>query len=125
MFEVKHLQDEFGFKYASVIGMLIFFMNTFVYLHFAIRKLDKFMIPPGRVHYAAAAAAHPLRHLQCKNNCTGGITYSSDLSKAPITKLLLASIGAAPAFHLSCSVIRLGKIAPRQLEAPVAILYIV
>jgi hypothetical protein len=56
MFEVKRLEDEFGFKYASVIGMFIFSMNTFVYLHFAIRKLAKFMIRPGRVHYAAALA---------------------------------------------------------------------
>ena len=71
--------------------MLIFFINTFVYLHFAIRKLAKvMMIHPGRVHYAAAA--HLLRHLQC-NTRIGGITYYSDLAKAPVTKLL-ASIGA-------------------------------
>jgi hypothetical protein len=96
MFEVMRLQDEFGFKYASVVGMLIFSMNTFVYLHFAIRKLAKFMIRPGRVHYAAAA--HLLRHLRC-NTRTGGLTYYSDLSKAPVT-MLLASIGAPTDFPL-------------------------
>jgi hypothetical protein len=96
MSEVKHLEDEFGFKYASVIGMSILSMNTFVYLHFAIRKLAKFMIRPGRVHYAAAA--HLLRHLRC-NTRTGGLTYYSDLSKAPVT-LLLASIGALTDFPL-------------------------
>jgi hypothetical protein len=43
MLEVKRLEDEFGFKHASVIGMLMFLMNTFVSLCFAIRKLTKFM----------------------------------------------------------------------------------
>ena len=47
MFKVKRLEDEFCFKYTSVIGMLIFSMNTFVYLYFTIRKLAKFMIRPG------------------------------------------------------------------------------
>jgi hypothetical protein len=94
--EVKRLEDEFGFKYASVIGMLIFSMNTFVYLHFAIRKLAKFMIRPGRVHYAAVA--HLLRHLRC-NTRTGGLTYYSDLATAPVTKLL-ASIGAPTDFPM-------------------------
>jgi hypothetical protein len=95
-FEVKHFENDFGFKYASVISMLIFSVNTFVYLHFAIRKLAKFMICPGRVHYAAAA--HLLCHLHC-NTRTGGLTYYSDLSKAPVT-LLLASIGAPTGFPL-------------------------
>ena len=94
MFEVKRLEDEFGFKYASVIGMLIFSLNTFVYLHFPIRKLAKFMIRPGRVHYAATA--HLLRHLRC-NTRTGGLTYYADLSTAPVT-LLLASIDAPTDF---------------------------
>jgi hypothetical protein len=69
MLEVKRLEDEFGFKYASVIGMLIFLMNAFVSLHFAIRKLAKFMTRPGRTHYAAAA--HLLRHLRCNTRASG------------------------------------------------------
>jgi hypothetical protein len=96
MSEVKQLEDEFGFKYASVIGMFIFSMNTFVSLHFAIRKLAKFMVRPGRIHFAATA--HLLRHLRC-NTRSGGITYYPDISQAPITKLL-ASIGAPTDFPI-------------------------
>jgi hypothetical protein len=96
MLEVKRLEDEFVFKYASVIGMLIYSMNTFFYLHFSIRKLAKFMVRPGRLHHAAAA--HLLRHLRC-NTRTGGITYYSNLSKAPVT-MLLASIGAPTNFPI-------------------------
>ncbi len=96
MLEVQRLEDEYGFKYASVIGMFIFSMNTFTSLHFAIRKLAKFMIRPGRNHYAATA--HLLRHLRC-NTRTGGITYYADISQAPVTKLL-ASIGAPTDFPI-------------------------
>jgi hypothetical protein len=97
MFQVKRLEDEFGFKYyASVVGMLIFAMNTFVHLHFAIRKVAKFMMRPGRVHHVAIA--HLLRHLRC-NTRTAGITYYSDLSTAPVTQLL-ASVGAPTYFLL-------------------------
>jgi hypothetical protein len=96
MFEVKRLKDEFGFKYASIVGMLIFAMNTFVYLHFAIQKVAKFMMRPGRVHHVAVT--HLQRHLRC-NTCTAGITYYSDLSTAPVTQLLV-SIGAPTDFPL-------------------------
>ncbi len=96
MLEAQRLEDEYGFKHASVIGMRIFSMNTFTSLHFAIRKLAKFMIRPGRNHYAATA--HLLRHLRC-NTRTGGITYYADISQAPVTKLL-ASIGAPTNFPI-------------------------
>jgi hypothetical protein len=96
MSEVKELEDEFGFKYTSVIGMFIFSMYTFVSLHFAIRKLAKFMVRPGRLHFAATA--HLLRHLCC-NTRSGGITYYADMSQAPVTKLL-DSIGAPTAFPI-------------------------
>jgi hypothetical protein len=49
MLEVKRLENEFGFKHASVIGVLTFSMNTFVSLHFAVRKLAKFMTRPDRI----------------------------------------------------------------------------
>jgi hypothetical protein len=53
MFEVRALSDEFGFRYNSVVGMLIFLMNTFIYLHLSISKLAKFMVRPGRKHFEA------------------------------------------------------------------------
>jgi hypothetical protein len=77
MLEVKRLEDEHGFKHASVIGMLIFSMNTFTSVHFAIRKLAKFMTRPGRLHHAATA--HLLRHLRC-NARASGITHCADMS---------------------------------------------
>jgi transposase InsO family protein len=90
MFEVKRLADEFGFKYSSVVGMLIFSMNTFIYLHFGIRKLAKFNTRPGRKHYEAAA--HFLRHLRCNTRC-GGLRYYANLADSPFTKLLASFDG--------------------------------
>ena len=90
MFEVKRLADEFGFKYSSVVGMLIFSMNTFIYLHFGIRKLAKFNTRPGRKHYEAAA--HILRHLRC-NTRRGGLRYYANLADSPFTKLLASFDG--------------------------------
>jgi hypothetical protein len=49
--EVTKLQEEFGFEYAAAIGSLIYLMNTFVRLTFAIRKLAKFMQYPGKPHF--------------------------------------------------------------------------
>jgi hypothetical protein len=96
MSEVKELEDEFGFKHASVIGMFMFSMNTFASLHFATRKLAKFMAHPSRLHFAATV--HLLRHLLC-NTRSGGITYHANMSQAPATKLL-DSIGAPTAFPI-------------------------
>ena len=61
--EVLKLQEEFGFEYASVIGMLIYLMNTAFMLNFAISKLGKFNSLPGRKHFKALN--HMLRYLRC------------------------------------------------------------
>ena len=60
--EVLDLQEEFGFEYASAIGMLIYLMNTAFILHFAITKLGKFNSMPGRNHFKALL--HLLNHLR-------------------------------------------------------------
>jgi hypothetical protein len=70
--------------------MLIFSMNTFIYLHFGIRKLAKFNTRPGRKHYEAAA--HFLRHLRCNTRC-GGLRYYANLADSPFTKLLASFDG--------------------------------
>jgi hypothetical protein len=49
---VMRLQEEFNFEYAAAIGSLIWLMNTYVKLCFAVRKLAKFMQYPGRQHFA-------------------------------------------------------------------------
>jgi hypothetical protein len=85
MFQVKRLAEEFGYQYSSVIGMLIFAMNTFVYLHFGISKLAKFNTCPGHKHFEAVA--HLLRHLRC-NTRRGGLRYYANLADSPFTKLL-------------------------------------
>jgi hypothetical protein len=41
--DVMKLQEELGFEYTAAIGSLIYLMNTFVRLTFAIRKLAKVM----------------------------------------------------------------------------------
>jgi hypothetical protein len=98
MFEVKRLADEFGFKCSSVVGMLIFSVNTFICLHFGIRKLAKFNTRPG--HYEAAA--HLLRHLRC-NARRGGLRCYANLADSPSTKSL-ASFGGPVDYPLvSCT----------------------
>jgi hypothetical protein len=90
VFEVKRLADEFGFQHSSIVGMLIFAMNTFAHLHFSIRKLAKFNTRPGRKH--CEAVAHLLRHLRCNARC-GGVQCYADLNDSPFTKLLASFNG--------------------------------
>ena len=51
--EVKDLEAKFGFQYSSVVGMLIFLMNTTITLQYGIRKLARFNAMPGKPHYKA------------------------------------------------------------------------
>ena len=53
LFAVKSLEATYGFQYSSVVGMLIFLMNTTTELQFAIRKLAKFNALPGKKHFKA------------------------------------------------------------------------
>ena len=82
MLEVEKLQEEFKFEYASVIGMLIYLMNTAFTLHFAITKLGKFNARPGRTHFKAVQ--HLLHHLRCYHT-SYGMTYYSDAPGHPCT----------------------------------------
>ena len=83
--EVLKLQEEFGFEYASVIGMFIYLLNTCFAGHFAITKLAKFMTLPGLKHFKETR--HMLKYLRC-NYLRFGVTYYSDVSKSPIYKLI-------------------------------------
>ena len=82
---VRKLQEEFGFEYSSVIGMLIYLMNTGYYLHFAISKLGKFNALPGRVHFKALK--HMIMHLVC-NRLKLGVTFYSDVKRSPVYQLV-------------------------------------
>ena len=91
--EVAKLQEEFGFEYASVIGMLIYLMNTAFSLHFAVTKLAKFNNLPGRKHFKAVH--HLLRHLRCHHQ-NFGIRYYSEVKRSPIYKLVKENTSARP-----------------------------
>ena len=82
---MRKLQEEFGFEYSSVIGMLIYLMNTGYYLHFAISKLGKFNALPGRVHFKALK--HMIMHLAC-NRLKLGVTFYSDVKRSPVYQLI-------------------------------------
>ena len=88
--EVLQLQEEYGFEYASVIGMLIYLMNTAFILHFAITKLGKFNALPGEKHFKAVK--HILNHLRC-NHTSFGITYYADPKRLPLNQLLKDHVG--------------------------------
>jgi hypothetical protein len=83
--DVMTLQAEFGFVYAAVVGSLIYLMNTYVRLNYAIRKLARFMQLPGRNHFKLLL--HLLRHLQCYR-LHGGIKFYSDATTSPLYRHL-------------------------------------
>ena len=53
LLEVQQLEQIYGFQYFSVIGMLIFLLNTATVLQYAIRKLAHFNALPGKKHFKA------------------------------------------------------------------------
>ena len=81
---VKALEREYGMEYRSVIGSLLWLMNTFTRLQFAIRKLAKFNHLPGRKHFVAMI--HCLHHIRCFHR--NGVTYYSKVDDAPVTRML-------------------------------------
>jgi Reverse transcriptase (RNA-dependent DNA polymerase) len=83
--EVRGLQAEFQLNYPSVIGSLLWILNTYPRLQFAIQKLAKFMNLLGRVHFKGLQ--HLLHHVRCYHLC--GLKFYSDVMNAPIAKLLL------------------------------------
>jgi hypothetical protein len=78
--DVVKIQEEFGFEYAAVVGSLIYLMNTYVRMNYAIRKLARFMQYPGRKHYKMLL--HLLRYLQC-HRCRGGLKFYSNMESSP------------------------------------------
>jgi hypothetical protein len=83
--EVMAIQDEYGFQYAAVVGSLIYLMNTYIRLNYAIRKLARFMQYPGRNHFKLLS--HLLRHLQCYR-LNGGVKFYSDITNTPLYRHL-------------------------------------
>jgi hypothetical protein len=86
--DVVKIQQEFGFEYAAVIGSLIYLMNTYTKLNYAIRKLARFMQFPGQTHFKLLL--HLLRHLQCYRR-NGGIKFYSDTTQSPLHNYLVTT----------------------------------
>lgn len=81
--EVKSLNKEFNFEYPSVIGSLIYLLNTRPDLTFAVTKLAKFMKMPGRIHFQTIV--YLLKYLN--NNYNFGLKYYHDISDSPLYDL--------------------------------------
>jgi hypothetical protein len=82
--DVKTLEREMGFGFPVVVGCLLWLLNTYPRLQFSVRKLAKFMRLPGRPHFTAML--HVLHHIRCHH--LFGLTFYSDMSEAPIARLL-------------------------------------
>jgi len=83
--EVRNLETDFGFDYAGAVGSLIYLLNTYPKINFAVRKLARFMALPGKEHFKALK--HLLMHVKYHApEC--GIRFYSDVSKSPVYKKL-------------------------------------
>lgn len=81
----KQLEREYNIDYASCVGSLIYLAMTRCDITYAVNKLAKFSIQPGRNHFEAML--HVLRYL-C-NNSFIGIKFYSNAMDAPITCMLI------------------------------------
>jgi len=78
------LQEEYNLDYASCIGALIYLALTRTDIIFSVNKLAKFTKRAGENHLKALV--HLLRYL--RDHILLGVRYYSDISFAPVTKLL-------------------------------------
>jgi hypothetical protein len=78
---VESLSEEFGFKYDSVMGMLIWIINSAFALQFPVRKLAKFNAMPGRKHFEALK--HLLHHIRC-HRFDFGLRYYPTAEESPL-----------------------------------------
>ena len=82
--QVEKLTREFNINYRACIGSLIFLFSTIVDLSFAVHKLEKFSIKPGKVQ--SEGLIHLL--IDIRENKTLGLKYYGDMNDAPVTDLL-------------------------------------
>jgi hypothetical protein len=61
--DVLKLQDKYGFEYAGAVGSLIWLINCYPKLNFAVQKLARFMALPGERHFKLLR--HLLYHVKC------------------------------------------------------------
>ena len=83
--QVEKLTREFNIHYRACIGSLIYILSTRVDFSFAVHKLAKFSVNPGKVHFEGLI--NLLRYI--KNSKNLGLKYYADLNDAPVTDLLI------------------------------------
>ena len=82
--EIVQLTEEYRMEYQSVIGSLIYLMNTRPDITFAVTKLAKFMRSPGRPHFKALI--HLLGYL--RDNAEYGLKYYRKIEDSAVHELL-------------------------------------
>ena len=87
--EANALNEEYIMDYSSVIGSLIYLLNTRPDLTFAVTKLAKFMVTPGREHFKALL--HALHYLQDK--CNFGLKFYHNIDDSPGVHQLFVTHG--------------------------------
>ena len=83
--ELQQLEQIYGFQYSSVIGMLIFLLNTATVLQYAIGKLAQFDALPQKKHFKALI--NLLHHVRTHKHDYGTKFYPPE-SKPPIYNLV-------------------------------------
>ena len=74
---------EYNIHYRACIESLIYLLSTRVDLSFAVHKLAKFSVNPGKVHFEGLI--HLLRYI--RDNKTLGLKYYADLNDESVTDL--------------------------------------
>ena len=82
--QVVKLTKEFNIHYRYCIGSLIHLFSTRADLSFAVYKLAKFSVNPGKVQFEGLD--HLLRYISDNNNL--GLKYYANMNNAPVTDLL-------------------------------------
>ena len=82
--QVEKLTREYNIHYRACISSLIYLLSTRVDLSFAVHKLEKFLVNPGKVHFEGLI--HLLRYI--RDNNTLDVKYYADLNDAPVTDIL-------------------------------------
>ena len=84
---IKALEKHYGYKFPVAVGSVMWLINTYPRINYAVRKLAKFMSNPGKIHFEYMN--HLLHHLRCHR--LTGIKYYHRIEDAPIYRTLQAT----------------------------------
>ena len=86
--QIDKLTREFNIHHIACIGSLIYLLSTIVDLSFAVHKLAKFLINPGKLHLEKLI--YPLRYIGY--NKTFVLNHYADMTDVPLSDLLRQAI---------------------------------